>query len=955
MRLHRSRRPLVALLSLLSLAAFGSQAHAEVVISQVYGGGGNSGAEYRQDFIELFNRGDAPVNLSGWSVQYASATGGNWQLTELGHIELAPGQYYLIQQAAGSGGSIDLPAPDLIGIIAMGGSRGKVALVENSTALTGSCPLQDTGQAARIRDFVGVDANCFEGTAAAPAMSNTAASLRAEAGCTDSNDNAADFSSLTPTPRNTATALNLCTAGPVPSEPQVSFASAVVSAPEGDSTPNTLRYRIEFSPALSGTQQVTFKTEVSGPAGRFDASAVPALVMLDANSVSPLYLDVFTVPDTLPNGDASITLTLSEFTGTAGNQPDPISKTAQILDDDAPNTTTDIAVVQGTGAESPLAGQNVEVEGIVTAKANAGFWMQDDSCSTPITASCGLYVFGNQSAAQVRVGDRVRAGGTVTEYRPAADPRSLPLTELTQSSVTVLSQGHALPAPVDLSQTENLPIPDAALDQLERFEGMRVSIPDFTVTAATNSGEYASSNSTGTFFGVISGTPRPMREPGIDPHNALPSGTTATDIPRWDFNPELLRVKTNLLSGSTALNLNAGDRLENLVGVLDYGFRRYTLLPAPDAMPTLTPGPLGVAVAAPQADEITVATFNVQNLVHGQGDYNVRATKIAVVISDYLHQPDIIGLSEIGNQASLDDLASKINAAAVAAGKPDPRYAGHVLNIGQYNQEVGVLYKTAEIASGLARVEVTQAPFQIGEGATLRCPNGSDTGDQLMDRPPLVAPLQVNLADGSSWQLTVVVNHLKSLSGVDSEDPPGAGFECFNTQGARNRAKRQQGAELLASWINTRQQQQPDERLVLVGDFNAHAFNDGFVDVIGTIIGQPSSDNQTVQPGDGTVLVNPPLMTLLSRAPDPESAYSYIHGSNAQAIDHILINQAADAASEAVRLEYAHVNADYLKTHAGNLDNVLRSSDHDPAMAYFKPATNVQPLPDEIFEDGFED
>src|SRR5882672_605609 len=66
-----------------------------IVISQVYGGGGNAGATYKNDFIELFNRGSAPASLTGWSVQYAAATGTTWQKTDLTAVTLQPGQYYL--------------------------------------------------------------------------------------------------------------------------------------------------------------------------------------------------------------------------------------------------------------------------------------------------------------------------------------------------------------------------------------------------------------------------------------------------------------------------------------------------------------------------------------------------------------------------------------------------------------------------------------------------------------------------------------------------------------------------------------------------------------------------------------------------------------------------------------------------------------------------------------------
>src|SRR5690349_18476266 len=91
---------------LLSLSAFGAS---NVVISQVYGGGGNTGATLRNDFIEVFNRGTAPVSLAGWSVQYNSAGGtGAWQVTPLTGT-LKPGQYFLVQEAVGAGGTVNLP------------------------------------------------------------------------------------------------------------------------------------------------------------------------------------------------------------------------------------------------------------------------------------------------------------------------------------------------------------------------------------------------------------------------------------------------------------------------------------------------------------------------------------------------------------------------------------------------------------------------------------------------------------------------------------------------------------------------------------------------------------------------------------------------------------------------------------------------------------------------------
>ncbi len=193
----------------------------DIVISQVYGGGGNTGATYTNDFIELFNRGTSSVSLAGWSVQYASATGtGNFgansgQLTELPNIALAPGQYLLIQETSSGAVGASLPTPDVTDLtpINMSGTAGKVAVVNSTASLGcngGSAPCSPA-QLAQIVDLVGYGgANFFEGSAAAPTLSNTTAAFRATNGCSETDENGNDFSAGTPNPRNTASPLNVC-------------------------------------------------------------------------------------------------------------------------------------------------------------------------------------------------------------------------------------------------------------------------------------------------------------------------------------------------------------------------------------------------------------------------------------------------------------------------------------------------------------------------------------------------------------------------------------------------------------------------------------------------------------------------------------------------------------------------------------------------------------------------
>lgn len=169
-----------------------------VVISQVYGGGGNAGSIYKNDYIELYNAGATDVSLSGWSVQYASSAGTTWQTTVLSGT-IAAGRYYLVQEAIGTGGTTNLPTPEAIGTLAMSATAGKIALVNNSAALSGACP-----DIATYVDFVGFGtaATCAEGMHPTPTLSNTTAALRVNGGATDSNDNAADFVVGAPNPRN---------------------------------------------------------------------------------------------------------------------------------------------------------------------------------------------------------------------------------------------------------------------------------------------------------------------------------------------------------------------------------------------------------------------------------------------------------------------------------------------------------------------------------------------------------------------------------------------------------------------------------------------------------------------------------------------------------------------------------------------------------------------------------
>jgi Lamin Tail Domain len=200
----------LALLAALYCSPAAWSASSTMVVSQVFAGGGNAGAPYTNDFVELFNRGSTVADLGGWSLQYTSGSGTSWQATALsGSVQ--PGGHYLVQLASGAVGAA-LPTPDASGTSNLAVSGGKLALVRAASVLTCgvSCSVDPL-----VADLVGYgSATDYEGTGAAPAIGNTTAALRTGDGCTDTDVNSSDFAAATPTPRNSAAATTPCSASP---------------------------------------------------------------------------------------------------------------------------------------------------------------------------------------------------------------------------------------------------------------------------------------------------------------------------------------------------------------------------------------------------------------------------------------------------------------------------------------------------------------------------------------------------------------------------------------------------------------------------------------------------------------------------------------------------------------------------------------------------------------------
>ncbi len=618
------------------------------------------------------------------------------------------------------------------------------------------------------------------------------------------------------------------------------------------------------------------------------------------------------------------TLSCSEIVGTAA----AVTRSWPVQCPAAASGIIPISQVQGSGLTSPLTGV-VTVQGIVTAVKSNGFMVQSrdsDIDGNPLTSE-GILVFTNTAPpVEAVVGALVQVTGTISEFVPAADLNQPPITELVAPlTVVQVSIGNALPAALPLPSVS----PSGGFSQLERLEHMRVTTPSLITVSGTAgfiTETSATGGSTGVFFATPVGVTRPTREPGIEIHDPLPIGSPV-GVPRFDANPELLRIDSDAQVGATQLNLTTGQTIGPWIGVLDYGFRYYTLIPDPGSLPSISSAIVPDVATAPNANEFTVASYNFQRFFDTLDDpgtsdpiltttaFQNRLARASRQIRVNLASPDIIGAVEIENLTTLQAIAARVFADG------GPSYSSYLIegnDIGGI--DVGFLVKTSIVGGGLARVTGINVS-QFGASATFIDPDDSSV-DLLNDRPPLLLTATVNAADGTATPIAVLLNHLRSLNGLDD---------------ATVRTKRQKQAEFVANFVQTQQFNNPAESLIVIGDFNAFEINDGYVDVMGTIIGNPTPASNVVLASSD--LVNPNLTRLVA-----SNDYSYLFSGSIQSLDHVLVNQALIGNTTARRMEHIRLNADFPEIARNDATGNARLSDHDALVGYFQVASTGTPI-----------
>ena len=870
------QRTLLATL-IASLAASAPALAADVVINQLYAHSHSTSSNFGHDFVELYNRSNAPVSLDGMRVQYQSAGGSSWSsVTQLPPVTLAPGQYFLLRAARDQGrnpiDNFDAQAPGMN----LAGVTAKVAISDGS----------------RILDLVGYgSANLSEG-APAPSPTLEHSLQRAAAGCQDSDDNRADFV-LAPVvgPRTTTSPLQACgDTGPI-GKPIVLTCPATVQVEQG-------RGGSALLSAIDGDAIVNRAGIVSG-------------------GVNGITLGGFT-PATSAGGKAEARLEIADMLA-GGRYPvqvefgNDVGETERCTVDVAVAGLLTIPKIQGSGDTSPYANTVQTARGVITAKVDGGFFIQDPQGDNDPTTSDGIYVYGTETAHAI--GTLVSVTGQVVEFRPNGAERTY--TEFKDvTNITALGVGLAIvPTNITLPGTD-----------LASVEGMLVRFTNtLTINGngdLANRGELTLSNG--------------RRE---QPTSRYPQGSAEAEALYRDHMANRIVLDDGLFRAPAAMpylaedaTVRAGDTIDDLTGVIDFGSTGassgastgFKLQPteAPviaranerQAAPVL---PEGVKVAAANVLNF-FTTFTDGNDAWGRprqgcqldGSTSANNCRGADNNAEFVRQrdkivaslaalnADVVGLMEIQNNGDiaakyLVDEINRVTAPGTYAVVPAP------VGLGTDAIRVAMIYKPSKLSL---------------VGGALSDPH------EVNNRPPMAQTFMA--ANGGKF--SVIANHLKSkgcgsASGGDVDQGYGQG--CYDA------TRVLQAQRLTNFFIPQVVAAAKDPDVLVLGDLNSYAFERP----INHLTGAAGMVNVIEQ------FVRPHAMP-----------YSYVFNGLAGSLDHILAS--SSLAPQVVGAAEWHNNADEPKDIDYNIENTgtdvyrknaFRASDHDPLVVSINLAGSV--------------
>ena len=864
-----------------SLAAPALAAPGDVVISQVYGGGGNSGATIKNDFIELFNRSNAAVDLSTWSVQYASSTGNTWQLTKLtGTIQ--PGQYYLVQESAGTGGSVDLPQADASGTLNMSGTAGKVVLVSSQTALSGTAP-----NSSALQDVVGFGSatNFSEGSPTANLSASTAA-IRNAGGCTDTNNNAADFTVGGPVPRNSASPIKQCSGGGTqPAEQPIALnCPASIGGKAGTAFAGLLQ-------ASDPDSIVNGASISSGARAGITLTGFSAAAGIGGSASAQLSVDA-----SVGGGNYPVVVTFANNDGQTG------SCTVNVL----VSGEQTIPALQGSGATSPFNNTVQTTTGVITKLLSSGYYIQDPEGDGDPTTPDAIYVYTGSAAAPGKLGDLVRVTGTVTEYTPTGAPRSY--TEIKD-----------ITASANLGTGKTVSVTNVVLgnDDLRRYEGMLVR---FGGALTVNGNAYLGDRGELVLGNGRLETATNRYRPNTPEARAL-AAANERNMVVLDDNSFTTPAHIPYLGQDGTVR--AGDTVNDLVGVLDFGALGggggwYKL------QPTDAPSFSRTNV---REDKPTVAAGNVR----------VASANVLNFFTTFTNGGDISGATSgkgctVGNSTSAGNCRGADNMAEfirqrdkiVKELKAMDADAVGLMEI-QNNGDTAVSYLVDQLNAATAPGTYAYVPKPPATGtdairvamiykpSRLSLVGGAmSDNDSINNRPPMAQTFKVN-SNGAKFSM--IVNHLKSKGSCGG----GAGnTDSGDGQGCWNLTRVQQATRLATYFIPAVVAASGDPDVLAVGDFNSYGHEDPIAYLTGT--GMVNELERFVR-GSGTI------------------PYSYVFDGTSGYLDHALASSALDP--QVTGVTEWHNNADEPEAIDYNLgdtaddpyvNNAFRASDHDPVV-----------------------
>ena len=849
---------------------------AEVVINQLYGGGGNTGATYRNDFIELYNNGSSAKDLSGWSVQYASATGLSWSKIDLAGSIAAHG-FYLVKAASGGSVGIEVPTADATGGINMNATTGKLALVNSTTLLVGTTPFSGT----TVVDAVGygTTASNWEGFGRAPAPSNTTAIMRVVLGL-DGDDNQLDFIARVPVAHNSMETGAL------------SGSATTVPTPAYPGTDVTLTVTVEpvIEPPSTGIS-------VSANLSSIGGSAAQSMV-----GSGNTFTVVATVAMETSLGLKTLNFSIADEQGRTATFSVPLMIESRFA------VPLRIHNIQGSAHRSLHLGAVSNVPGIVTALRSNGFYLQDPLPDADEATSEGIFVF--TSSAPVAVpGQSLLVSGTVIEFRAGGSggTTNLTTTQISSPTLVVVSSGNALPEPVHLG-AGGRPFPtaiisnDAAggdvenaatvfdpsedgIDFYESLESMRVSIEGATAVGPTGAfGEIPVLAD----FGATAG-PRSAR-----------GGIILTET---DGNPERLIIDDSIVAQPPQVSV--GDAFPGtIIGVIDYSFGNVKLLnTAPLPVVLLHNMQREVTDLVGTDVALTVATYNVENLDPSDGTFPAHAATIV----NNLNSPDIICLEEIqdndgatgGTVVAADVTLQKLADAIITAGGPayqfrsiDPvadqdggQPGGNIRVVFFYRADrVSFVDRAGGTATGSTTVVATAQGPELSFSPGRIDPTNAAFAKS---RKPLAGEFRFG-----SRKLFVIGNHFNSKGG----DQPL--FGRFQPPARSSEVQRVKQAQVVQNFVSSILAEDASARVVVLGDLNDFDWSPALVTLRGDS-----------------------LFNLANLLPENER-YDYVYEGNSQSLDHILVSSALLNAAQP-SLDIVHVNAEFA-------DQI---SDHDPLVA----------------------